>query len=92
VYRQQGFGSLPSRLVGREEDDVGGIADVEQLSSEAEQRGIRLLDSVLVPAGLVRDGSPSVVHHRRDERIGVVEFVGDDDPTLLETVGIGDLS
>ena len=37
---------------------------------------------------LVGDKSACFVHHRRHEGIGVVELVGNDDPTLLESIGI----
>ena len=88
MLRKKRLGCLSRRFVGCQENDVVGFPGVEQLCSKPNERRIRFLDAVFGAVGLVGDESACFVHHRRHEGIGVVELVGNDDPTLLESVGI----
>lgn len=67
------------------------LPSIEQLSSKPHEYRVRFLGDVLVAVGFVSDELACFVHRRLDEWIGVVEVVGDDDSTLLESIGIGNV-
>lgn len=91
MLREQCLHGVSGRLVTREEDDVVSITGIERLCGETRQRRVSLFDGVLAAIGFVCDPPSGIVHHRRDECIGVVEFVGDDDPPLLESHRTGNI-
>jgi len=92
VSGEDPFGCSPRWFVGRQENDSLCLAGIEQLGYESDECRIRFLDRILVAIGFVRDESARLVHDRRDERIGVLEVVGNDGPALLESDRIRDVS
>nr|WP_262174504.1 hypothetical protein [Halomicroarcula laminariae] len=79
-------------FVSCQENDIVCLSGVEQLSSKPNESRVRFLDAVLIAVGFVGDEPAGFVHHRRHERIGVIEFVGDDDLALFESIRIGYIS
>lgn len=84
--------SFVVRFVGRQENDVIRLLCIEYLSSKLHECRVRFLGDIFVTASLVSDKPAGFVHHRRDKRVGVVKFVGNHDPALLESIGIGNIS
>jgi hypothetical protein len=89
VVREEGFGCATGRFVSRQKHYFVSFVGRQHLGSEADESSIGLFDCIYRTASLGRDEPSRFVHDRRDDRVRVVQFVGDDQPSLLDPWACG---
>ena len=84
LAREDGFGSLAGRDIGREDVHLGRRPRAETLGSQGGEGGVGTLDLVGRAVVGVRDVPLAPVHHPRDNRLGELERRRNRRPTLVD--------